>query len=112
MLTFTRKLIKQDAETNQESQTVTGSAIDFPVIFLVLLLELPLLTWVRNMCNVSQQSAGDEFKDKLENKDRQSKLFEDEEFNGVVQADFSLFDPKPDDFHGVKTLLLSYLDNK
>ncbi|PPD79966.1 hypothetical protein GOBAR_DD23117 [Gossypium barbadense] len=31
---------------------------------------------------------------------------------GVVQADFAFFDPKPDDFHGVKTLLQSYLDNK
>ncbi|XWS22297.1 hypothetical protein CRYUN_Cryun29cG0022000 [Craigia yunnanensis] len=31
---------------------------------------------------------------------------------GVDQADFAFFDPKPDDFHGVKTLLQSYLDNK
>ena len=31
---------------------------------------------------------------------------------GVVKADFAFFDPKPDDFHGVKTLLQSYLDNK
>lgn len=31
---------------------------------------------------------------------------------GVVQADFAFFDPKPDDFHGVKTLLQTYLDNK
>lgn len=30
---------------------------------------------------------------------------------GVVQADFSFFDPKPDDFHGVKILLQAYLDN-
>ncbi|XP_061338488.1 protein BCCIP homolog [Gastrolobium bilobum] len=36
----------------------------------------------------------------------------DEEFNGVVQADFSFFDPKPDDFHGVKTLLQTYLDDQ
>ncbi|KAK7287322.1 hypothetical protein RIF29_00559 [Crotalaria pallida] len=33
-------------------------------------------------------------------------------FKGVVQADFSFFDPKPDDFHGVKTLLQTYLDDK
>ena len=31
---------------------------------------------------------------------------------GVVQADFAFFDPKPDDFHGVKTLLQPSLDNK
>ncbi|GMH27653.1 hypothetical protein Nepgr_029496 [Nepenthes gracilis] len=30
----------------------------------------------------------------------------------VVQADFAFFDPKPDDFHGVKILLQNYLDNK
>ncbi|XP_071687244.1 protein BCCIP homolog [Rutidosis leptorrhynchoides] len=32
--------------------------------------------------------------------------------DGVVQADFAFFDPKPDDFHGVKVLLQSYLDDK
>ncbi|KAI4357614.1 hypothetical protein L6164_001553 [Bauhinia variegata] len=36
----------------------------------------------------------------------------DSEFEGVVQADFSFFDPKPGDFHGVKTLLQTYLDDK
>ncbi|XP_027341770.1 protein BCCIP homolog [Abrus precatorius] len=35
----------------------------------------------------------------------------DDEFGGVVQADFSFFDPKPNDFHGVKTLLQTYLDD-
>lgn len=30
----------------------------------------------------------------------------------MVQADFAFFDPKPDDFHGVKILLQSYLDNE
>nr|XP_043607533.1 protein BCCIP homolog [Erigeron canadensis]XP_043607540.1 protein BCCIP homolog [Erigeron canadensis]XP_043607548.1 protein BCCIP homolog [Erigeron canadensis]XP_043607556.1 protein BCCIP homolog [Erigeron canadensis] len=34
------------------------------------------------------------------------------DFDGVVQADFAFFDPKPDDFHGVKVLLQPYLDNK
>ncbi|GMI71840.1 hypothetical protein like AT2G44510 [Hibiscus trionum] len=58
-----------------------------------------------------QQSAGGEFK-KLKKVDRQSESSEDEEFDGVVQADFAFFDPKPDDFHGVKTLLQSYLDDK
>lgn len=29
----------------------------------------------------------------------------------IVQADFAFFDPKSDDFHGVKTLLQSYLDD-
>ncbi|GAB4846310.1 hypothetical protein Ancab_025315 [Ancistrocladus abbreviatus] len=28
-----------------------------------------------------------------------------------IQADFAFFDPKPDDFHGVKILLQSYLDD-
>ncbi|CAL1401649.1 unnamed protein product [Linum trigynum] len=35
-----------------------------------------------------------------------------ESSEGVVQADFAFFDPKPDDFHGVKTLLQFFLDNK
>ncbi|KAK7319182.1 hypothetical protein RJT34_03900 [Clitoria ternatea] len=35
-----------------------------------------------------------------------------DEFDGVVQADFSFFDPKPDDFHGVKNLLQTYLDDQ
>ncbi|XP_058735616.1 protein BCCIP homolog [Vicia villosa] len=34
----------------------------------------------------------------------------DGEFDGVVQADFAFFDPKSNDFHGVKTLLQTYLD--
>ncbi|KAA3454690.1 protein BCCIP-like protein [Gossypium australe] len=65
-----------------------------------------------HMHDAMQQFAGDEFKEKLKNVDRQSESSEDEEFDGVVQADFAFFDPKPDDFHGVKTLLQSYLDNK
>ncbi|XVF37883.1 hypothetical protein REPUB_Repub20aG0049300 [Reevesia pubescens] len=65
-----------------------------------------------HMRDATQQSADDEFKGKSEKVDRQSESSEDEEFNGVVQADFAFFDPKPDDFHGVKTLLQSYLDNK
>lgn len=36
---------------------------------------------------------------------------DDEEFEGVVQADFVFFDPKHSDFHGVKVLLQTYLDN-
>ncbi|KAG6650507.1 hypothetical protein CIPAW_06G048200 [Carya illinoinensis] len=31
---------------------------------------------------------------------------------GVVQAEFAFFDPKLNDFHGVKTLLQTYLDTK
>ena len=31
---------------------------------------------------------------------------------GSVQADFAFFDPKSNDFHGVKTMLQAYLDNK
>ncbi|XP_073142312.1 protein BCCIP homolog [Henckelia pumila] len=59
---------------------------------------------------------------KLRNKDIQSAYSngkveladgsEDEEFQGVVQADFVFFDPKPGDFHGIKVLLQTYLDHK
>ncbi|XP_065857778.1 protein BCCIP homolog [Euphorbia lathyris] len=45
-------------------------------------------------------------------KNIQSESSDEEEFQGVVQADFAFFDPKPDDFHGVKVLLQTYLDNK
>ncbi|XP_031271531.1 protein BCCIP homolog [Pistacia vera] len=41
----------------------------------------------------------------------QSESSEDEGFEGVVQADFVFFDPKLDDFHGVKVLLQTYLDD-
>ncbi|KAL9232039.1 hypothetical protein vseg_007187 [Gypsophila vaccaria] len=37
---------------------------------------------------------------------------EEETNEEVVQADFAFFDPKPNNFHGVKTLLQSYLDDK
>ncbi|KAF7825977.1 putative carboxylesterase 8 [Senna tora] len=47
----------------------------------------------------------------LEEKTEQSES-SDEEFEGIVQADFSFFDPKPGDFHGVKTLLQTYLDDE
>lgn len=30
----------------------------------------------------------------------------------LVPAEFLFFDPKPEDFHGVKTLLQTYLDDK
>uniref|UniRef100_A0A7N0ZW61 Protein BCCIP homolog n=1 Tax=Kalanchoe fedtschenkoi TaxID=63787 RepID=A0A7N0ZW61_KALFE len=41
-----------------------------------------------------------------------SKSSDDEEFDGIVQADFVFFDPKFDDFHCVKMLLQTYLDDK
>ncbi|XP_043721280.1 protein BCCIP homolog [Telopea speciosissima] len=41
-----------------------------------------------------------------------SESSDEEEHNEIVQADFAFFDPKPDDFHGVKILLQTYLDNK
>ncbi|KAL8549651.1 hypothetical protein ACS0TY_008483 [Phlomoides rotata] len=43
---------------------------------------------------------------------KQSDYSDVDEFEGVVQADFVFFDPKPSDFHGVKVLLQAYLDNK
>ncbi|CAK9152299.1 unnamed protein product [Ilex paraguariensis] len=48
----------------------------------------------------------------LEDGSEKSESSEEEGFEGVIQADFSFFDPKPDDFHGVKPLLGAYLDDK
>ncbi|ESR36089.1 hypothetical protein CICLE_v10028815mg [Citrus x clementina] len=47
----------------------------------------------------------------LEGKSDLSGSSEEEGSEGVVQADFVFFDPKPDDFHGVKILLQTYLDD-
>ncbi|XP_038726079.1 protein BCCIP homolog isoform X2 [Tripterygium wilfordii] len=41
-----------------------------------------------------------------------NEVSEELDSEGVVQADFAFFDPKPDDFHGVKILLQTYLDDK
>ncbi|KAK9276474.1 hypothetical protein L1049_006007 [Liquidambar formosana] len=48
----------------------------------------------------------------LEVKSEQSESSDEEVSEGSVQADFAFFDPKPDDFHGVKILLQTYLDDK
>lgn len=48
----------------------------------------------------------------LDKKSKLSESFDEEVSEGVVQADFAFFDPKPDDFHGVKTLLQTYLDDE
>ncbi|KAJ4839282.1 hypothetical protein Tsubulata_011434 [Turnera subulata] len=37
---------------------------------------------------------------------------EEEEIQDVVQVDFVFNDPKPDDFHGIKMLMQTYLDNE
>ncbi|KAB2624198.1 BCCIP-like protein [Pyrus ussuriensis x Pyrus communis] len=53
-----------------------------------------------------------------EAKKEQSESSDEEEFDaskfflGTVQADFAFFDPKPDDFHGVKPFLQTYLDDR
>ncbi|RXH79182.1 hypothetical protein DVH24_040329 [Malus domestica] len=47
-----------------------------------------------------------------EAKKEQSESSDEEEFDGTVQADFAFFDPKPDDCHGVKPLLQTYLDDR
>ncbi|PRQ41581.1 putative BCP1 family protein [Rosa chinensis] len=58
-------------------------------------------------------SAGNKtVKNKLKAKNEQLESSEEEEFDGNVQVDFAFFDPKADDFHGVKTLLQTYLDDK
>ncbi|XP_077237940.1 CDK inhibitor P21 binding protein isoform X2 [Tasmannia lanceolata] len=43
---------------------------------------------------------------------KQLESSDEEEQEGIIQADFAFFDPKPGDFHGVKILLQSYIDNK
>ncbi|RVW48304.1 Protein BCCIP-like [Vitis vinifera] len=48
----------------------------------------------------------------LEEKSKQSESSDEDGSEVVAQADFAFFDPKPDDFHGVKILLQTYLDNK
>eukprot|EP00261_Vitis_vinifera_P023301 XP_010655203.1 PREDICTED: protein BCCIP homolog isoform X11 [Vitis vinifera] len=48
----------------------------------------------------------------LEEKSARSESSEEDSSEVVAQADFAFFDPKPDDFHGVKILLQTYLDNK
>ncbi|XP_010264936.1 PREDICTED: protein BCCIP homolog isoform X2 [Nelumbo nucifera] len=48
----------------------------------------------------------------LKEKIEQSESSDDEDNEEFVQADFAFFDPKPDDFHGVKILLQTYLDDK
>lgn len=63
--------------------------------------------------NVPSSSVGKESVDNnVESESDDIETSDDEEFDGVIQADFEFFDPKPDDFHGVKTLLQTYLDIK
>ncbi|GAV63433.1 BCIP domain-containing protein [Cephalotus follicularis] len=63
--------------------------------------------------NPPQNAADYRFIDNtLNEKNEEFVSSEEEEFEGVVQADFAFFDPKSDDFHGVKMLMQSYLDNK
>lgn len=47
----------------------------------------------------------------LENETDLSQSSDVEESDGVIQADFAFFDPKPNDFHGVKVLLKTYIDD-
>lgn len=51
-------------------------------------------------------------KDILRRGKQESDSSDDEASQEVIQADFAFFDPKPDDFHGVKILLQTYLDDK
>ncbi|KAF2316810.1 hypothetical protein GH714_042151 [Hevea brasiliensis] len=61
----------------------------------------------------SPSAPGDGFVEQsLEEKSERSESSEEEELEGVIQADFVFFDPIPDDFHGVKMLLQNYLDDK
>ncbi|XP_057949677.1 protein BCCIP homolog isoform X2 [Malania oleifera] len=47
----------------------------------------------------------------LEEESEQYESSDEEVSGGVIQADFAFFDPKPSDFHGVKILLQTYLDD-
>ncbi|RAL37798.1 hypothetical protein DM860_000492 [Cuscuta australis] len=72
-----------------------------------LVVEISLLEFVPPVNGVQKQTLGGR-KNSLH-----SHSSSDEEFEGtIVQADFEFFDPKPDDFHGVKLLLQTCLDNK
>ncbi|KAL6577576.1 hypothetical protein OROMI_009904 [Orobanche minor] len=54
----------------------------------------------------------DGFQNHTKDKSEQLNSSDSEGFEDAVQADFVFFDPKPSDFHGVKVLLRTYLDNK
>ncbi|GMP59240.1 hypothetical protein CsSME_00022605 [Camellia sinensis var. sinensis] len=61
----------------------------------------------------SPNSSGDKLGyHSLADKSEPSESSDEEDFEVIVQADFAFFDPKPDDFHGVKVLLQTYLDDK
>ncbi|XP_060184739.1 protein BCCIP homolog [Lycium barbarum] len=62
--------------------------------------------------NDQPSSSGKMVNHGLTDKREDSSSSDDEEFDGTVQADFEFFDPKPSDFHGVKVLLQTYLDDK
>ncbi|XP_058103926.1 protein BCCIP homolog isoform X2 [Magnolia sinica] len=48
----------------------------------------------------------------LKEKIQRPESSDEDEHEDTVQADFAFFDPKPDDFHGVKILLQTYLNNE
>ncbi|KAF3432158.1 hypothetical protein FNV43_RR26897 [Rhamnella rubrinervis] len=57
-------------------------------------------------------AGGGLMKNNMEIKNEESESSDEEEFDELVPAEFLFFDPKPEDFHGVKTLLQTYLDDK
>ncbi|KAG8382742.1 hypothetical protein BUALT_Bualt05G0108900 [Buddleja alternifolia] len=66
----------------------------------------------KSQINDFPTSSGDEFLNRGKDTSKQSDASDNEDFERVVQADFAFFDPKPSDFHGVKVLLQTYLDDK
>ncbi|XP_043707732.1 protein BCCIP homolog isoform X2 [Telopea speciosissima] len=62
---------------------------------------------------VISKSSDDHFtKHSLKEEAGASESSDEEGHNETIKADFAFFDPKPNDFHGVKILLQTYLDNK
>ncbi|XP_015895482.3 protein BCCIP homolog [Ziziphus jujuba] len=86
-----------------------------PLTFSSFARLIASLTNTNNMFN--RQRRRSNFHDntmdvKFQQQAESSDSSDEEQSNGEVRADFLFFDPKPEDFHGIKTLLQTYLDNK
>ncbi|KAF5175211.1 Bccip-like protein [Thalictrum thalictroides] len=66
----------------------------------------------RHRNNILESPGKGYTKKALKDKNIQPESSSEEDDEETIQADFAFFDPRPDDFHGVKILLQSFLDNK